>query len=103
VSNTGYEADSASLVTITLPAAPIAGDVVSVTGLGSGGWRIAQNAGQQIVVRGLPTASGVDTTTLGATGSLSGSQNDAVELQFVGGGKFIVLTYTNYSGAFVPN
>ncbi len=52
-SNTGYLADSASLVTITLPAAPAKGDIVRVTGAGIGGWKIAQNAGQSISIQDL--------------------------------------------------
>jgi hypothetical protein len=47
--NNGYIANSASLVTITLPASPAVGDVVRVSGAGSGGWKIAQNADQSIL------------------------------------------------------
>ncbi|MFL6625540.1 MAG: WD40/YVTN/BNR-like repeat-containing protein [Vitreoscilla sp.] len=46
--NTSYLADSASPVTVTLPTNPSVGDVVIVSGVGMGGWRIAQNAGQRI-------------------------------------------------------
>lgn len=46
--NTSYLADSASLVTVTLPANPAVGDVVIVSGVGTGGWTIAQNGGQRI-------------------------------------------------------
>ena len=46
--NTGYLADSSSLVTLTLPATPALGDITRVTGVGNGGWTIAQNAGQAI-------------------------------------------------------
>jgi hypothetical protein len=46
--NTSYLADSASSVTVTLPANPAVGDVVIVSGVGTGGWTIAQNAGQRI-------------------------------------------------------
>jgi hypothetical protein len=47
--NTGYLANNAAQVTITLPAAPVLGDLVSVTGVGAGGWKVAQNAGQSIL------------------------------------------------------
>jgi ligand-binding sensor protein/phage pi2 protein 07 len=47
--NTGYLATNAGEVTITLPAAPNIGDTIRVSGAGAGGWRIAQNSGQQIV------------------------------------------------------
>jgi photosystem II stability/assembly factor-like uncharacterized protein len=49
-SNTGYMANNAAQVTITLPTAPAVGDVVQVSGIGSGGWRVAQNAGQSIII-----------------------------------------------------
>jgi len=52
----GYLAKAASQVVVTLPASPRVGDVVQVSGLGAGGWKIAQNAGQQIVTQGLPGA-----------------------------------------------
>jgi hypothetical protein len=47
--NRGYVANDAGLVTITLPAAPNIGDIVRVSGVGAGGWRISQNAGQTIL------------------------------------------------------
>ena len=47
-SNTGYLAHNAAKVTITLPPNPALGDLIEVTGVGIGGWQIAQNAGQQI-------------------------------------------------------
>lgn len=46
--NTGYLADSASTVTVTLPTQPAVGDILRVNGIGSGGWSIAQNAGQSV-------------------------------------------------------
>jgi len=48
--NTGYVADSSAQVTITLPATATVGDIVQVSGAGSGGWKVAQNGGQQIYV-----------------------------------------------------
>jgi hypothetical protein len=60
--NTGYALSSSAQATLTLPpsASLQPGDVVRVSGVSSGGWRIAQNAGQSIVTRGLPprTSSG---------------------------------------------
>ena len=44
--NTGYIVTDNSLVTVTLPASPNIGDVIRVSGIGLGGWKIAQNAGQ---------------------------------------------------------
>jgi hypothetical protein len=49
VPNTGYLANNAAQVTLTLPAAPAVGDTVRVAGKGLGGWRVAQNAGQSIL------------------------------------------------------
>jgi hypothetical protein len=46
--NTGYLANNAAQVTITLPASPSVGSIVRVSGAGAGGWLIAQNAGQSI-------------------------------------------------------
>lgn len=54
-SNTNYIATSDSAqVVLTLPAAPAVGDVITTTGAGSAGWKLAQNAGQSILTRGLP-------------------------------------------------
>ncbi len=58
VSNTGYMADNVSQVTITLPATPAVGDIVQVSGIGAGGWKIAQNAGQSIITKDLPGGIG---------------------------------------------
>jgi hypothetical protein len=52
-SNTGYLADNASQVAVTLPASPALGDVVRVSGVGGGGWRVAQNAGQSVITANL--------------------------------------------------
>jgi len=46
--NMGYVAANAAEVTITLPASPAVGDIVRISGAGTGGWKIAQNAGQFI-------------------------------------------------------
>jgi hypothetical protein len=47
----GYLLTNTAQVTLTLPAAPAVGDVVRVSGIGAGGWRIAQNAGQSVLVQ----------------------------------------------------
>lgn len=46
--NSGYIANNVALVTLTLPVTAAVGDIVAVVGKGAGGWKIAQNAGQQI-------------------------------------------------------
>ena len=48
-SNNGYVATDPGQVTITLPTAPNVGDVVRVSGIGAGGWKIAQNVGQSVL------------------------------------------------------
>lgn len=58
VVNRGYVTNSASLITLTLPATAAVGDIVRVAGLGSGGWKIAQNAGQTIYWATGSTATG---------------------------------------------
>lgn len=61
--NTGYLANNdISQVTITLPSAPVLGDIVQVSGIGTGGWKIAQNAGQSILTKNLPGGFGATWT-----------------------------------------
>ena len=67
--NTGYLANSATNVNITLPANPQVGDWVKVTGVGAGGWTIVQNAAQRIGVSGLPGALTTSWTARTPTGS----------------------------------
>lgn len=76
VANTGYTSDDgASLVTLTLPTSSNIGDWVEINGKGSGGWTVAQATGQQIHF-------GNQTTTSGATGSLSSTnQYDCLRLR----------------------
>lgn len=58
-SNTGYVANNATEVAITLPASPAIGDVLRVSGAGTGGWAIQQNAGQSIVTANLDVRPGI--------------------------------------------
>lgn len=70
----GYVSNNAGLVTLTLPVTAAFGSSQTVVGLGSGGWRIAQNSGQQVIVGGVAT-------TLGAGGSLSSTNRyDSIDL-----------------------
>lgn len=62
--DSGYVANNAGLVTLTLPTTAAFGTLIYVQGLGSGGWSIAQNASQSIKV-------GSASTTVGVGGSLS--------------------------------
>lgn len=92
-SNTGYVADSGSLVTLTLPTTPtVFGSVIRVCGKGTGGWKIAQNAGQTIQY-------GIKSTTTGPSGSLASSQQyDAVELLCTVGGGSATFTVISSIG-----
>ena len=63
--NNGYIANNAGQVTVTLPATSAVGDCVAVTGINNAtGWKIAQNAGNQIFF-------GTSSTTAGTGGSLT--------------------------------
>lgn len=56
--NTIYIPHNAALTTITLPSSATAGQLIQVIGEGAGGFRIAQNASQQIVGVGVATTVG---------------------------------------------
>lgn len=85
--------NGATLVTLTLPATAPQGSMVKVVGSSLGGWRIAQNASQQIVGVGV-------NTTAGTSGSLSStSKNDCVELIASTGGASTIWTIANFNGA----
>jgi hypothetical protein len=46
--NYGYIVNSSSLVTLTLPTTAVVGSTIKVVGVGTGGWKVSQNSGQQI-------------------------------------------------------
>ena len=73
--NNGYFANNAGLVTITLPAVSAVGSEIEVTGINNAtGWKIGQNAGNQIFF-------GDESTTSGTGGSLSSTATyDTVRL-----------------------
>lgn len=72
--NNGYISSNASQVVLTLPATAAIGDAVKVQGKGTGGWRVAQNAGQIIHFNSA-------TSTLGVTGYIESTQRyNSVEL-----------------------
>jgi hypothetical protein len=63
--NNGYIANNAGLVTVTLPSTSAVGDTVAVTGINNAtGWKVAQNAGNQIFF-------GTASSTSGTGGSLA--------------------------------
>lgn len=74
VAKQGVIADRGTLVTLTLPATAAVGDTINVVGKGTGGWLIAQNAGQTIHFL-------ASNTTTGVAGSLASTQQyDCVEI-----------------------
>lgn len=65
VAGNGYIANKAGLLTMTLPASGTVGDIFEITGINTAtGWKIAQNANQQIFF-------GTSSTTVGVGGSLA--------------------------------
>lgn len=72
----GYAANNAGLVTLALPlpGGVQFGDTIAVMGVGAGGWKVTQGAGQQIII-------GASSTTIGATGFIQATTTtDAIEL-----------------------
>ncbi len=73
VSNNGYIADNASVVTLTLPTTSAIGDELEIVGRGAGGWTITYGTSQYIYFGNITT-----TTT---TGSLSSTNaHDSIYL-----------------------
>lgn len=74
VVNAAYVTNNAALVTVTIPDTAAVGDILRVVGKGAGGWRVSQNAAENINY-------GVGTTTTGIGGYLaSTARYDSVEL-----------------------
>lgn len=55
----GYVANNSGLVTLTLPSPCAVGKLIYVSGQGSGGWKIAQNASQIIHLDNTDSTTGV--------------------------------------------
>jgi hypothetical protein len=74
IPNSSYRITSTGLVTITLPTTAKPDTVIKIIGIGSGGWKITQNANQRIYF-------GNKVTLAGTAGSInSTNQRDCVEL-----------------------
>jgi len=73
--NKGIIANKAGLLTVTLPATGAIGDILEITGINTAvGWRIAQNANQQIYF-------GTQSTTVGVGGYIESLNiHDAIKL-----------------------
>lgn len=85
---------SGGITTFTLPTSPVAGDFYRIIGGGSQGWRVAQNASQQIFIGALSTTAGtggrVESTTTGGSSNESITiwcQSSNVFLGEIGGGQ----------------
>lgn len=91
--NTGTIANKAGLLTMTLPATASIGDEIAITGENTAlGWKIAQNANQQIFF-------GTSSTTLGATGSLASTNiRDALNMVCTVSGASTVWTVLSSIG-----
>lgn len=68
-----YNANSASQLTVTIPANSTAGARITVNGLGSGGWKLLLNTGDTIVSIGGSTTTG--------TGSVAGLQKGSITIE----------------------
>src|SRR5512144_130660 len=81
VPNRGYMTNSPSQVTVTLPVSPAVGDIVRVSGIGAGGWKIAQNAGQSVITRDIDvwTPHGPARTWTSVASSADGTKLVAAE------------------------
>ena len=74
VAGNGYIINKVTLTTATLPATAAVGGTIEITGMGAGGWLIAQRANQMIYF-------GAYTTTTGIGGSLaSTSDRDTIKM-----------------------
>ena len=72
--NNGYITNNAGLVTLTLPTISSVGTEIAIIGKGAGGWKIAQNLGQNIMV-------GLNTSTVGVAGFISSTNfTDGIRL-----------------------
>lgn len=67
VVRTAYTPENAALTTFTLPGTVAKGEILAVRGYGTGGWKIAQNASQQIHRPAGSTTAGVGGSVDSAT------------------------------------
>jgi hypothetical protein len=89
--NTGYIANNAALVTVTLPASAAVGDVIKIQGAGAGGWLLAQNASQTVI------GNASTATTAGVGGSVASTDRyDSIEIVCITANTTFAVT--NYKG-----
>lgn len=102
LANTGYLAtnDTAAVI-VTLPASMRVGETVRVAGSGAGGWIVAQNAGQSILVGNLLDTFGFTWQTNDSSRnwkSVASSADGAKLIAAVSGGQ--LYTSTNYGSTW---
>lgn len=86
VTGYAYIPTGSTLTTFTLPLTASVGDHYTISGMGTGGWKLAQNASQQITI-------GSQQTTSGVTGYLASTNKaDVVEVVCVGTNEFQVTS-----------
>jgi hypothetical protein len=96
-----YGANNASLVVFTLPASAAVGDTNIIVGVGAGGWRIAQNASQNIKT-GAGGTVGVNSTTTGTGGQLNSAlRYDTVKIRCIVANTTWVIESSTGTLAFV--
>lgn len=72
--NSGYIVNAAALATISLPTTAAVGSALEIVGVGAGGWRLGQAAGQQAIFGNIAN-------TLGTGGQLNSThQRDCIRL-----------------------
>lgn len=95
VASNGYICNKAGTLTITLPASGSIGDIIEITGINTAlGWKIAQNANQQIFI-------GTSSTTVGVGGSIASiNTRDWIKIVCVVAGASTVYNATALEGNF---
>lgn len=92
-----YIVNSASLVTLTLPTVAPLGSMLYIVGINTGGWTIAQNAGQSIRV----SSSSVSTTGTGGSVSSNNSYDSLALICTVANTSWTALNNPLSSGLVV--
>jgi hypothetical protein len=89
-SNANYLLTNAAQTVVTLPGAPVVGDVVRINGVGAGGWQASPNSGQSIV------GTSVTTVAAGATWTaLPNSPVSASKIACSADGNKLITTDSN--------
>lgn len=92
--NNGYICQNASATTVTLPATAAVGDIVKIQGSGAGGWILAANTGQTVVINSTQSSTTAGNLT-------SADRYDYSEVQCIVANTTWVLTSTNSQGITV--